>query len=314
MKSIGLDVQSNIEGRTDTSGGARRLEHTRKMSMPPGSPNQLSLAMSTSSGLDDSVLNAPLPEMALPAETSSAAAAASVELPTDQAQQLAAQHHADMEVEATTVSAPHVVSDEHQIGHENPVPPEQQAQPVDVVPDPEASGAVLVSTIPDVGMQGATEAPLLTVEPTAERPAKRRRGGRRATNPNMTTEERRRQRVLKNRESAMRSLAKKAAFSQQLTETQQSVMREQEEKQERLRKLVLTAVELCDKLDTAGESELSATLSACVERCNSGLVDASVAAPTTATVTVSTALPPVAQATVSLAPALIPPPNQIHQN
>lgn len=47
---------------------------------------------------------------------------------------------------------------------------------------------------------------------------KRRRGGRRASNPDISAEERKRQRVLKNRESAMRSLAKKAEYSRMLAD------------------------------------------------------------------------------------------------
>lgn len=271
--------------------------------------------MSTSSGLDDVVLNAPLPEMALPADTSSAVAAASVELPTDQAQHLAVQHHS--EIEAAAVAASHHVNEDHQIAHVvAPLHPEPQQQPLAdaVVPDPQVSGTVMLETTTDAGVQATIDAVAshLSVD-NGERPAKRRRGGRRATNPNMSTEERRRQRVLKNRESAMRSLAKKAAFSQQLTETQQNVIREQEEKQESLRKLVETAIELRDKLETAGVPGLSASLSGCVERCNAVMVDTSVVTTTPVSITVPTTLPPVAQAAVSLAPALIPT-NQIHQS
>lgn len=47
-------------------------------------------------------------------------------------------------------------------------------------------------------------------------PSKRRRGGRRACNPELSAEERKRLRVLKNRESAMKSLLKKAQYSESL--------------------------------------------------------------------------------------------------
>lgn len=315
------------------------------MAMPPSSPNQLSLAIASSAGLDDAVLNAPLPDMALPAETSSAVAAASVELPSDQTQQLAEQHHQEMEVDTATVPSSHVVSEPHQLAPGNPISAAvEQQHSVQGVPDPQGSGSVLVEAIahvgpqpssgvivdaapdidvqssttvlveptPDVVTQGNPDAQLLTVDSAVERPAKRRRGGRRATNPNMTTEERRRQRVLKNRESAMRSLAKKAAFSQQLAETQQNVIREQEEKTERLRKLIDTAIQLRGKLDATGESELAASISDCVERCNLVLGDTAVADPTDIPVAVAGQLPPLSQATVSLAPALIPP-SRLHQ-
>lgn len=51
----------------------------------------------------------------------------------------------------------------------------------------------------------------------------RRRGGRRALNPEMSAEDRKRQRVLKNRESAMRSLAKKAEYSRMLNDNHTNV-------------------------------------------------------------------------------------------
>lgn len=169
----------------------------------------------------DAVLAAQLPEMALPADTSTEAAAAGVDsvpdapLSPDEAQ-----------------SVPELTPVEH--------------------PEPVA-------------------APKADDFEDASRPLKRRRGGRRVSNPNMSVEERRRQRVLKNRESAMRSLAKKAEYAARLADTQKLVFKEQLDKQSELRKLADSAIELRNELatmDSPSASELLASISACVVRCN----------------------------------------------
>lgn len=59
-----------------------------------------------------------------------------------------------------------------------------------------------------------------------ESPTKRRKIGKRSINSDLSAEERKRLRVLKNRESAMRSLAKKAEYSAQLEVEQRETYEE----------------------------------------------------------------------------------------
>lgn len=107
------------------------------------------------------------------------------------------------------------------------------------------------------------------VKETAERPAKRRRGGRRAANPEVSAEERRRIRVLKNRESAMRSLAKKAEYSAKLVDLQKEAEQEHMTKRANLQKLIQTAIGIRDALEKISDSDVGQLfneLSSCIDR------------------------------------------------
>lgn len=80
-------------------------------------------------------------------------------------------------------------------------------------------------------------------------PSKRRRGGRKASNPQISAEERKRQRVLKNRESAMRSLAKKAQFSAMLEKEEADALLQVKASEHTLQKLVHAAISIRSFLD-----------------------------------------------------------------
>lgn len=103
----------------------------------------------------------------------------------------------------------------------------------------------------------------------AEPPAKRRRGGRRVSNPDVSAEERRRIRVLKNRESAMRSLVKKAEYSAKLVDLQKAAEAEHLAKYSNLQKLVAAAIELRNDLEKISSDEvrqLCEELTNCITR------------------------------------------------
>lgn len=106
-----------------------------------------------------------------------------------------------------------------------------------------------------------------------EPPAKRRRGGRRSSNPDISAEERKRLRVLKNRESAMRSLAKKAEYSAKLVTMEKEVIAEYKSSRESLEKLICNAVTLRDALGKVPENveKLIADADACINRGTSAL-------------------------------------------
>ncbi|KAI0565694.1 hypothetical protein FGB62_16g018 [Gracilaria domingensis] len=78
----------------------------------------------------------------------------------------------------------------------------------------------------------------------AEPPAKKRKGGKKAMNTDMSAEERKRLRVLKNRESAMRSLAKKAEYSAKLETQQKEALQSYQDSRNNLESLVSTAAAL----------------------------------------------------------------------
>lgn len=229
------------------------------------------LVMATSNGLEDAVLNAPLPDIALPADTSSVLAAESVELHTVPGGHLPKSHshghahpHTQLEGSTAPLEKP---NESHQLrAHSVPrLGTSMMPRPAFTVSIDLPSGAV--TTVPTTSSTlGAPEATVgLTDEPG--RPAKRRRGGRRATDPNMSAEDRRRQRVLKNRESAMRSLAKKAKFSADLQAEQAALQNELQTKQIELRKLAELALDLREKLEEFGENDLVPSFTSCINRC-----------------------------------------------
>lgn len=259
--------------------------------------HKLGLDMSGANGMDDAVLAAQLPDMSLPADTSTDAAAAAIDAVSEQQQP--SDDHQD--VELPQVVHPPQDAMEMPPSQEEPLegvegtpgtlelvqslesPSETPQQPHDATAEPSppeqlvssmqtSSVPVVVATTADT--QSAVPALDTTELDTPTRPLKRRRGGRRVSNPNMSAEERRRQRVLKNRESAMRSLAKKAEYAQKLAETQKVVLKEQMDKQLHLRKLVDSAVELREELtgfDSPSVLDLIASLADCVTRCNLAL-------------------------------------------
>jgi hypothetical protein len=109
---------------------------------------------------------------------------------------------------------------------------------------------------------------------------KRRRVGRGSTDPAMTSDERRRLRTLKNRESAMRSLQKKAEYASQL-ETDERTQREIVATQrDALQQLVQSAIEArAELVQTFDHSDLVGVVDDCISRCRGAIVD-SVAEPT----------------------------------
>lgn len=102
----------------------------------------------------------------------------------------------------------------------------------------------------------------------AEPPAKRRRGGRRASNPDISTEERKRLRVLKNRESAMRSLAKKAEYSARLERMQKDAEEQYNQTQDQLEKILSAALSLRTLVNKIPEdqSKLLSEVEAAIKR------------------------------------------------
>lgn len=99
----------------------------------------------------------------------------------------------------------------------------------------------------------------------AEPPTKKRRGGRRSSNPEISAEERKRLRILKNRESAMRSLAKKAEYSAKLEALEKHAVEEHKSTRDSLEQLLATAITFKDSLYKAPQDH--ADLIAKAERC-----------------------------------------------
>ncbi|CAN8065260.1 unnamed protein product [Agarophyton chilense] len=87
----------------------------------------------------------------------------------------------------------------------------------------------------------------------AEPPAKKRRGGKKAMNTDLSAEERKRLRVLKNRESAMRSLAKKAQYSAKLETQQKEAVESFKDTRNNLETLLNTAAALKDAMEQVPE-------------------------------------------------------------
>lgn len=108
---------------------------------------------------------------------------------------------------------------------------------------------------------------------TGQLPTKRRRAGRRVSNADMSAEERKRQRVLKNRESAMRSLAKKAAYSAQLEDMAKREMDLYTNSRTHLQKLLSTALTMRAAIDKVPErlTKLTAEVEASINRGTNAL-------------------------------------------
>lgn len=115
----------------------------------------------------------------------------------------------------------------------------------------------------------------------SEPPAKRRRGGRRSMNPDISAEERKRLRVLKNRESAMRSLAKKAEYSAKLETQEKEVVQEYNSRRDNLQSLVSVAIDLRTALEKVPMeyTKLMADAQACITKATTVLADADTAQP-----------------------------------
>lgn len=102
-----------------------------------------------------------------------------------------------------------------------------------------------------------------------EPPSKKRRSGRRSSNPSISAEERKRLRILKNRESAMRSLAKKAEYSAKLEALEKEAAAQYKSNLEKLEKLLETAIGLRTSLDKVPEdiTALVAKVESSINRC-----------------------------------------------
>lgn len=111
--------------------------------------------------------------------------------------------------------------------------------------------------------------------PKGEPPSKKRRGGRRAANNDISAEERKRNRILKNRESAMRSLAKKAMYSAQLESDEREATENHQKCREKLEKILATAANLKGALDKVPEdvAKLAARVEECITRGNTILAE-----------------------------------------
>lgn len=120
-----------------------------------------------------------------------------------------------------------------------------------------------------------------------EPPSKKRRSGRRSSNPSISAEERKRLRILKNRESAMRSLAKKAEYSAKLETMEKEVAAQYKSKHEKLEKLLENAIGLRTALDKVPEDigALVTRVESAINRCTTILaaddIHQSTAPPTT---------------------------------
>jgi hypothetical protein len=103
-----------------------------------------------------------------------------------------------------------------------------------------------------------------------------RRAGRRAANPATTPEERRRQRTLSNRESAMRSLQKKAEFAARLEDEERTLREIVGARCDALKQVVDAAVHARAALRDAGSGHdaLAAEVDDCIARCRAAVEDA----------------------------------------
>lgn len=108
-----------------------------------------------------------------------------------------------------------------------------------------------------------------------EPPMKKRRGGRRTSNPEISAEERKRLRILKNRESAMRSLAKKAEYSAKLEALQKQAVEEYRSTRESLEQLIPTALSLKAALDktSSPNTDLIARAEVCISSATATLTN-----------------------------------------
>lgn len=113
----------------------------------------------------------------------------------------------------------------------------------------------------------------VTEAETGQPATKRRRAGRRVSNTDMSAEERKRQRVLKNRESAMRSLAKKAAYSAQLEDMAKREIDLYTTSRSHLQKLLSTALAMRAAIDKVPErlTKLTAEVEASINRGTNAL-------------------------------------------
>lgn len=102
-------------------------------------------------------------------------------------------------------------------------------------------------------------------------PSKRRRTATRGTGSAVSVEERRRIRTLKNRESAMRSLQKKAEYAAQLEAEEHKNADLVRHKHADLSTLVEEAQTLLNALDST--TELAKSASKCITRCRAALAD-----------------------------------------
>lgn len=127
----------------------------------------------------------------------------------------------------------------------------------------------------DQAMSSVIEEPMEDVGVSELPPAKRRRGGRRSANPNISAEERKRLRVLKNRESAMRSLAKKAAYSSKLENTDKVTIEEHKTSREDLEKLINTAIAMRTALGKVPEDleKLATDAEAAINKATTALAE-----------------------------------------
>lgn len=94
-------------------------------------------------------------------------------------------------------------------------------------------------------------------------------------NPEISAEERKRLRVLKNRESAMRSLAKKAEYSAQLENKEKEAVASYKLKRDCLEKLLATAISLRTALSKVPEEvpKLLMHTEACINRATTVLAE-----------------------------------------
>lgn len=108
-----------------------------------------------------------------------------------------------------------------------------------------------------------------------EPPTKKRRGGRRTSNPEISAEERKRLRILKNRESAMRSLAKKAEYSAKLEALEKRAIDECSSTRDSLEQLIATAIALKADLDKASQpnTDLIVRAETCISSATDALAD-----------------------------------------
>lgn len=103
-------------------------------------------------------------------------------------------------------------------------------------------------------------------------PRKRRRTGRRSMNPELSAEERRRMRTLKNRESAMRSLQKKAEYASRLEADERRLREGVADLRESLLVTVNTANSARSVLEEKSEHrELLERVDACLRKCRDAL-------------------------------------------
>lgn len=96
--------------------------------------------------------------------------------------------------------------------------PMQQRQPQPAAIAPQSPMPPTPPSVLTTPMQTPMQTPKKESEPAspASSASRKGKGGRKAANPHLTDEERRRERVLKNRESAMKSLQKKKRYTEDL--------------------------------------------------------------------------------------------------